>query len=255
MLGAAVAGPPSPVAAVAGAAPAELRVTTANILKDLGRVRARADLLHAMRDSDVVATQEMSTRRLDVTGWGRSQSTDKGACNEAAVYWRKSTLRHVSSRWVFLFRSTAFRSATRCVNVATLEDRATGRRFAVVDVHMIWHVEAGGAPRRLPTRINIYSRGMDTLDGIRRGLTVPVIIAGDWNVSLPADCRVLFAGFPCAHFRRPLDATHTPGTLGRRQVDVVWFRPDVWANVGDRVVGATFSDHDFARVRLAWRPR
>ena len=239
------------------AAPAEagskVRVTTANIYVGLGPDAARADLRRAMRHGNVVLTQEMKNRRIDVSGWRRF-TPGRRHCREVQTYWRRSVWRHVRHAAVVLVRGDAFPHQTRCANVVVLRHRATGRLVRFVNIHLHPHVELGGHPRACcPRKTRAYARAMDRLDRIvaRPGR---IVVGGDWNVGRRADCRVRWHGFPCAHLSGPLNTPplrSSSPTRGNRHIDVNWYSPQFGLRQV-RTIGHTRSDHQFSRVVLGW---
>lgn len=187
---------------------------------------------------------------MDLPGFGRAQTAKPSRlCREVPVYWRQAALTKVNSR-AFVIQRGDGSGLSRCVLVVRLQERSTGRIFVVINVHQAQAVERGGHPR-MPRALT-YEEGMQRLQQIINTTSAPLIVGGDWNVNLKADCKVRWWGFPCYHLNARLNPTHTYGTLGSRQIDVIWFS-SAWRNAGDWRIMETYSDHRFVKVHLTWR--
>ncbi|WP_370247749.1 hypothetical protein [Nocardioides sp.] len=127
------------------------------------------------------------------------------------------------------------------INWITVRDLATGRSFSVLNNHAVPTVQGkgGGANRRMPKRLAIYSKHMAGLAALITQLREDgggsVFVLGDFNVNYRLDRQVKDPVFPYAHLTPlglaanwerlglPSRGTHTlKGGNDTRLIDYVW---------------------------------
>lgn len=252
-----------------GAAPVvRVVITTANVRASLSPAQARADMRRATAHSTIVAGQEYWPRaagRFAPRGWRVFHpARPLAACRDLATFYRADTWQRLRGHAIVMDR-LGFPTPSRCTSVLVLRHRATGLVLPVVNVHMLPHVDLAGHPRPLPLRVAAYARGMARVTWLAtevRDRYGVALVAGDWNVSYPADRRVQWSGFPYAHLAAHWD-THWaqlpmtgPTHAGGRRIDSVWWSESRRVTpVHSRTIRGTWSDHNFVRLVIRVRGR
>lgn len=265
--GAVARGPAHQTSAVA-----PLEVVTANINFGQGPRGERRQLAHLLAtEPDVVLLQEL--RDLDlrrpggrVPGLGRYAVVQKADVGPA-THLRASGILFLKSRFGAEPAASGFRVGytdvpgvseprTRLLPWATLTDAATGRRVAVVSVHMPKAATTDPAYARAYTAmIGSYQ----ALVGRFRRQGLPVVTGGDWNMPLESSRREPGFG-PVRRNRqvglrfnwsygRPCTETHG----GTRRIDgLAWHGPSTRL-LRQRCLARLGSDHRPVLVRLGLR--
>jgi len=221
-----------------GLALAALTLTTQNVRVTLPPHEAAHDIRQAAQHSSVVLTQEMGRRdaaRFAPAGWGTAHRSGvrRGDC---AAYWDRSRWHRVRAYAVPLTWAT-FRAGHRWALVTVL--RGQGITWAAVCVHMV----TNGVRHPIAAR-NGTRRLMAALAALR-GRGLPVVVAGDWNMTW-AETRTRW-GYP------PRVLSPRFRAVPRSRIDwAAWSRPGVRLDRW-RTVRHTYSDHNGVRVRLRLR--
>ncbi|WP_028644737.1 endonuclease/exonuclease/phosphatase family protein [Nocardioides sp. URHA0020] len=229
----------TPASAASGGSRDQLRVGSFNI--DRGRSLAtwRRTVREFRSHVDVAGLQEVTSadkRRFlaDSAGWGvyaRSPGRD-----ENPVIWDRSELRLVGARSARIAHRHGGLPASYAT-VVRLVHRASGRQYAVLNVHLAWGGVAHG--RRVPGRPGRYHYYVAQVRGLARAVEreqrrqgVTVLVVGDFNVDHRDDRRIRARNLPMARLhdvglrsawdiRRRLPRGGT-STVGAGYIDNIW---------------------------------
>ena len=213
---------PAPASAPSAAAP-QLRVGTFNLDRDRAFPAWRRAVVTFRREVDVAGFQEVSSRakrRFLAAGarWGYYGSTP--GPDENPVVWDRRDLRGIGARAVRIAPSSY-------ATLVRLRHRATGERYAVLNVHLVWGTSAAVDRLRLA-----QVRGLARAAERQRAAGYRVLALGDFNIDHRADRRTRRPGLPARALGAvglvsawesglPLRGTGS-STLGAGFVDNVW---------------------------------
>lgn len=165
-----------------------MRITSQNVqsLPPLLPVRAAQIIRQALDSSGIVGWQEVHTdlyvRLLTELGgdrWDHYFPTTGGV----PISWRKRQFKFIDAQTHVLHGGVAGVCLPRRISVVTLEDRDTGRRFAVVNLHMVasaWSGSKGGVSLRRKLWNIGQANALAVLEDLVR-LGLPVVVVGDFN--------------------------------------------------------------------------
>jgi hypothetical protein len=206
----------------------QLRVATANVLRDITRAQAAAALASVLdHDPDLVGLQEWGLRRRGLVDAHPAWSWITPAYGENAVGFRASRYTLLGWRHAFLgglaLADRGVRSVPvlppRTATTVRLHDRLAEREVVVVCYHLVPAVERHGAYRddrpRLVRRHRTESRRLDGVVGRALARGAQVHAMGDSNFDAFAVAGLVSAW----EGRRDLPVS-TYGSAGRKIDDV-----------------------------------
>lgn len=245
---------------------AQIKQTAAGVVKASG--------------ADVIGWQEGPTGRTTEilnslgTQWAYS------LCTEVPISWRSDLFKQVGEATKTRVHGGELNiTPTRYVHTVVLEHIETGDRVAIVNTHVVHHIEAGGLPRKYkgdPTKKGTEAyRFRDQLARAKKHFAIlaeaiqtaretvgAVVWGGDLNVSFYADRTKFTAGKACSWFPYAVLSPVTKfdpaldGTEGGRMIDWLGHAGAV-DTIAIRKLPKVNSDHNpvAAEYKLTYAPK
>ena len=200
---------------------------TLNIRHDMGKKKARADMVRAFTLGDVGGLQEMSEladRQMLIelckeNDWGWYMPNDGGVA--IPIIFDRARFRLITGRTVQTHGPEPKVTPGRYINTVRLREVATGKVFGFINTHTIaqasYDAQASNM-RRIP-RLRKHLRMLRNEIKSLFTTTEHVFAAGDLNVNYLADRRRKVAGLPTrrlgnlVNFDMPLEGSRGPTSL------------------------------------------
>lgn len=217
----------------------QLRVGSFNIDRDRGLVAWRRAVREFRAEVDVAGLQEVSSadrrRFLVDTRWAAYGATP--GPDENPVIWDRRDFRRLSAGAVRIAGRQGSLPASYAT-VVRLVHRATGQRYAVLNVHLLWGGVRDG--RKVPGQHARYRYYVSQVRGLARAVEreqgragTRVLVVGDFNVDHQDDRRIRHPGLPTARLgavglvsawdsRDRLPASGGTSTMRAGYIDNVW---------------------------------
>jgi endonuclease/exonuclease/phosphatase family metal-dependent hydrolase len=226
-------------APAATAADDQVRVGSFNVDRGRGLPAWRRAVRELRSQVDVAGLQEVSSaakRRFLASGrWGAFGATP--GPDENPVVWDRADFHRVGAEAVRIAGRQG-RLPASYATVVQLDQRATGQRYAVLNVHLVWGAVEDG--RKVPGHHARYRYYVAQVRGLARAVAGErrlgvsrVLVVGDFNVDHRHDRRLRHRALPAAMLgevglvsawdsRGELPARGGTSTMGAGYIDNVW---------------------------------